>query len=272
MKCNNCGYEAEGEFAYCPSCGSSQNPVVAEAPAEPVNTAATRVLTALKDKLFLALCILVSVSCAMTLFSSGPDVISILFTIFLWLTFAKAQQGVADEKYLRCISGTYYAHYVILNVAAIIMIVAGILCSSVLNVLLADESFVGEISGMLDGYAPGVGSQLSGLFTAGLGILFMIIFILAGVIMLLINLFSNRYIHRFAKSVYQSIEAGQLQLQHINAAYGWLWVFGIFSGISCLSNLASGNVLLILSSGTNAAASIIAALLVKKHLLDAPQF
>lgn len=271
MKCNNCGYELEASFPYCPNCGNAQTSVAPEAPAVPVNTAAMRFLPALKDKLFLVLCILVSVSCAMTLFSTGPDVISILFTIFLWLTFAKAQQDIADEKYLRCISGTYYAHYVILNVSAIIMIVLGVLLSAVLDVLLADESFVGEITGALDSFAPGVGSQLSGLFAAGMGIVFMVIFILVGVIMLVINLFSNRYIHRFAKSVYKSIEAGQLELQHVNAAHGWLWAFGIFSGIGFLGNLASGDVLLILSSGASAAASIISALLVKKHLVDTPE-
>jgi len=264
MKCVNCGFEAATDFAYCPNCGTNQSTDAS------ANQVAMRILPALKDKLFLVLCILVSVSCAMTLFSSGPDVISILFTIFLWLTFTKAQQDVADEKYLRCISGTVYAHYVILNVAAIIMIVAGVLLSSVLNVLLTDRSFVSEITGALDSYAPGLGSRLGGLFTAGLGLIFMIIFVLVGVIMLVVNLFSNRYIHRFAKSVYKSLEVGQLELKHMNAAHIWLWVFGIFSGISCLGNLASGDILLILGSGASAAAPIIAALLVKKYLIDTP--
>lgn len=271
MKCINCGFEAETDFAYCPSCGTCQSPDAPEVSAAPANQVAMRILPALKDKLFFVLCILMSVSCGLTLISSGPDVFSILFTIFLWLTYAQANKDIADAKYLRCISGTYYAYYVILNVAAIIMIVAGVIFSSALNVLLADSSFVSEITGALDSYASGIGTRLAGLFAAGMGMLFMIIFVLVGVIMLVINLFSTRYIHRFAKSVYKSIEAGQLELKHINAAHIWLWIFGICSGISCLGNLASGNLLLILGSGASAAAPIIAALLVKKYLIDAPQ-
>ena len=85
--------------------------------------------------------------------------------------------------------------------------------------------------------------------------------------MLAINLFSTRYIHRFAKSVYQSIETGTLELKHAKTTYCWLFAFGIIGGIGFLGTLGSGDLIAILSNGATCAASIIAALLIKKHLL-----
>lgn len=268
MKCQFCGFENEEAFSFCPNCGAATQPSTSEvcAPAQPVNTAAETILQALKHPLFFVLCILVSASCALTLIQSGPDVLSILFTIFLWLTYAKSRKDIADASHLRCVSGTLYAQYIIVNVCAILLIVVGAILGLGLFALGSDLSFVNEMLSELD-----LGADVLALFgqlsTAVLGTVIFIAFVIAGVLMLVVNLFSTRYIHRFAKSVYQSIASGALTLKHAKAAHGWLWAFGVISGIGALGNLGSGDLVLILSSGASCAAPIIAAILIKKYLL-----
>lgn len=260
MKCANCGFENMQDFSFCPSCGA---PVCEVAPA---NDAVKKILQALKDPLFLVLCILVSVSCFFTLITSGPDVISILFTIFLWLTYAQARKDIADPKYLRYVSGTLYAHYVLINVAAIFTIVIGVLLAAFANTIL-DSTVVNALFAELEGELPAEAmAYIYPLLTSGLLTLVFVAFIAAGVGILLINLFSIRYIHRFAKSVYKSIEAGTLTLKHVNAARVWLYIFGIFSGLALLSS--SDGITTYLLTAASCAASIIAAVLIQKHLLN----
>lgn len=265
MKCIRCGFEAEQEYAYCPGCGAEQ------APAAPVNAAAARILPALKDNLFLIVCTLMTVSCGLNLYISGPNVLTILFTIFLWLTYAKARKDVADANHLRCISGTVYAQYIITNVCAILVIALGVLCAILMGALMSSQDVIAALTQELEGLLPAdVTPIVSNLFVSGLSVLVFLVLVFAGAAMLVFNIFSTRYIHRFAKSVYKSIETGTLELQHANAAYGWLWAFGIFSGISALSALSETNILGFLANGASCAAPIISAILIKKYLTATP--
>ena len=83
MKCSNCGYESQEDFIYCTNCGTA----VADAPAVSLNPVADKVLAVLKDRLFLVICILMSVSCVAALMCESIPIINILLTIFLWLTY-----------------------------------------------------------------------------------------------------------------------------------------------------------------------------------------
>ena len=270
MKCNRCGFEAATEFSYCPSCGSPQTYTAPVTP-PPVNVAATRVFSVLQDKLFLVLCILMSVTCGLSLFSGGLDVISTLFTIFLWLTYARMKKGVVSAKYLRCISGTMYAQYVVVTVASAIIIVAGVILAISLNFLLSSGELTAELHKEISRLNPEFGSFFADLDLTGLGVLVGVIYSLVGVAMLVINLFSNRYIHRFAKSVYMGVNSGTLQLKHTNATVIWLYIFAGFQVLSCLINLFTIGIFSLLSSGVACAMSIVAALLIKKYLVDAPK-
>lgn len=260
MKCANCGFENAQDFSFCPSCGA---PTLDSAP---TNNAAAKILQALKDPLFLVLCILMSVSCFFTLITSGPDVISILFTVFLWLTYAQAHKDIADPKYLRCVSGTLYAHYVLVNVAAVFIIVIGALLTAFTDTIL-DSSAVSALFAELEAELPAKAMELLyPLLTSGLLTFVFVAFIAVGVGILLVNLFSIRYIHRFAKSVYKSIESGALTLKHANAARVWLYIFGILSGLSLLSSGDSISAYLL--SAVSCAMPILAAVLMQKHLLN----
>jgi hypothetical protein len=267
MKCNNCGYETEQEFSYCPQCGATtQQPTAEIAPAEQKNSVAEIIQRILRDQLFLLICILMSVSCGVQLVGSGPNVLSILFTIFLWLAYAQGRTGTVDAKHLRCISGTVYAQYVIVNVGAILVIVIGIILGFAFGTLANNLEIVTEVLSSLDLSAANI-MDIQEVFSAVGGTVIFVIFALTGAAMLVLNLFSNRYLHRFAKSVYQSMETGTLELKHTKAAYAWLYVFGIFSGLSLLGNIGSGDLMLIAADLTGCAMPIFAAVLIKKYFM-----
>jgi len=143
MKCQNCQFESEGRFDYCPNCGQP----TANANAQPVekvsiNPTADIVLSALKDSAFLIICILMSVATGLQFVVSEFSVINILITIFLWLTYASAQKGFADEKHLQAISGSVYAQYILTNVLSIISIVFGALIGIVMPVVLSNAEII----------------------------------------------------------------------------------------------------------------------------------
>ena len=189
MKCNNCGYESESEFKFCPTCGVNceaeaqndepefvsqpQNDEVQPQPEfvsetqyqqpqfqnggfqpEPdyvsVNLAKAKILPALKDKLYLVICILMTVSTGLSIIAGSLPIIEILLTVFSWLVYSAAKKDVADTKNLRCISGAVYANYVIMNVAAVILIVCGLLFGVAFSAIADNMDLVMDSIGEID--------------------------------------------------------------------------------------------------------------------------
>ena len=78
--------------------------------------------------------------------------ISILITVFLWLTYADAQKGFANEKHLQFISGTVYAQYVIMNVVSAILIVCGVLFGALFDMVAGEPDFMSELALLFQEY------------------------------------------------------------------------------------------------------------------------
>lgn len=260
MKCNNCGFENEWDLAYCPNCGAAlQN----EALVSP-NIAATTVLAALKDNLFLVICILMSALNVLGFMIGSISVITILMTIFLWQTYAQSRKGIADPKCLRRISGTVYAGYVITYVVAGLFLVMGVLFAVVFGALAGQPEFADALlsnAGALD-------DMTTSIFTAFLsvgGSVILVIFALVAILVTVLNIFSMRYIHRFIKSVYQGIEAGELNLRYPNATQIWLFIFGGVTGLTALTALLSTEIATILYNAATCAIYILAGLLIRKY-------
>lgn len=277
MKCIHCGFESEG-YAFCPHCGRAlpQAPEAqpaAEAPVEPTENAglaAAHILQVLKDPLFLVVCILLSVTCVLQISVGGLPILQILAVIFLWLTYAKSRSDVPDREQLRNLSGTAYANYVIMNVASILTAVGGImfLVSAGIVEALAEPGYdlLTELELDLDlGALFPVSNMDPGKLAASIFTGMGIIFIVVAVVMFILNLKGMRPIHRFAKSLYQSLDADQLQFENCGKAGTWLMVFGIFCGISAVSSLSDLYYTAFLADGTQAAALIIASVLVKRY-------
>ena len=257
MKCPNCGFESELTYPVCPQCQAQiqQNP------------AAAKILPALKDTLFLVVCILMSVSCVISMALNNLPLINILITVFLWLTYAQSKKGIADAKHLRCVSGAVYANYVITYVAAGIVAVIGAVLALALGFLLSDPTILETLTAEFAGVDLAPVVEMISFVPSGV-IMAIFLIVAAGIVVL--NIFSQRYIHRFAKSVYQSIETGKLDLQHTNAAKIWLFIFGGISILSSLSSLSDGQFLLVLSGVAESGACIFAGILISKYLFDGP--
>lgn len=270
MKCRSCGYESAEQFAFCPCCGNAvtdtteQLCVEREEPSG--NPAANRILGILKDKLFLIICILVTAGTVGGMISDNFNVIHILATVFLWLLYAQVQKGTLDSTQLKNISGTVYASYVVTNVACIILIVCGLICGVTLGAF--GDEIINEIAEMAE-IADYESYELAlSVSAAVLGVIIVIVFIVIAALALLINIFGVRNIHRFVKSVYQSVERGELKPVKCRTAHNWLMIFGVIGALSALGSLVDLDIFGFIASGGIAGAEILAAMLINKNLSD----
>ena len=274
MKCTSCGYESPVELATCPQCGAAMPTVEPTAqptyaPTEPMYAQPVAahpvyafLLNFVQDKLFMIIAILTTAATAVQLIAGdGINLIALLVTIFMWLAYSKAQKGELDRNNLRHVSGTVYAMYIIFNVAAIMLIVSGALIA--LTMGLAAGSIPTDLLMDIEEIPA---AMLEWLLGAG-GIVVGAIVALMGVGMLLISLFCYKRLHRFAKSLYESIDTLQFAFVHQQSAYGWLLAIGIIDAISAAGVMAD-DLLSGVAAGCTAAAYIVSAVLVKKHFLD----
>lgn len=275
MKCTSCGYESPVEFATCPQCGAAMPTVEPTAqptyapPTEPMYAQPVAahpvyafLLNFVQDKLFMIIAILTTAATAVQLIAgNGINLIALLVTIFMWLAYSKAQKGELDRNNLRHVSGTVYAMYIIFNVAAIMLIVSGALVA--LTMGLAAGSIPTDLVMDIDE----VPAMVLEWFLGAGGIVVGAIIALMGGGMLLISIFCYKRLHRFAKSLYESIDTLQFAFVHQQSAYGWLLAIGIIDAISAAGVMAD-DLLSGVAAGCTAAAYIVSAVLVKKHFLD----
>ena len=263
MKCTNCGFESPEGVNSCANCGAVLNQELVSR-----NPAAEKILAALKDKLFLVICILLSVSLGLGVLAGSFNIITILLVIFLWMVYSNSTKDVVDTKNLRRVSGTVYASYVIANVAFVMLAVAGVIIGLVFDALTKEAEFIAMLEKELATMNLEIEvSQIIERLQEGFGWLFAGVFLFVAAVGLIVNLCGLRKIHRLAKSVYMSVDMADLSLiKKANAAKNWLWVFGVCSAITVLS----GDWMAVVSGGCSAAAYILAAILVKKYLVEDP--
>lgn len=280
MKCNNCGFEFQEEVRFCPVCGQ---PMQASQPTEPpynepqyaqpqpaaqdgVNIAASKIFTVLKDKLFFVICILMTTDAALSVFG-GVDVLKVLFAVFLWIVYSSAQKGYVDAKNLRCVSGTVYANYVIINVACGILAVCGALLSVMMVFSSEVSDFLDEIISPIGGWQGILPQPEINEVIVGAAWLIGVIFVLSALVMLVLNLLGMRKIHRFVKSVYMGVMTQNPNFENPNGVKTWLMVFGVLSGLSALMSLIGFNIFEASAAGCEAAASIISSILIGKYFM-----
>lgn len=288
MKCPNCGYEAPNDFNFCKKCGTPSGRANSPQAAQPApqaapqsapqaatvsSPAASRMLSILKDPLFMVLCIAVSVATVFEIVTGTIPVLNILFCVFLWLAFSKAYTGTVDGAQLRNLSGTVYAQYVVNNVLFGILAVTGV----VVMFLLIGIS--GELAGLEDElgeFLMYLEDELGFTLDISFGLMEIIWYLLTvagwilgvlisavGVVGLVFNRLITRRFHRFAQSIYKGLEDPTVA-PALGGVKGWLMALGVINGISALSTLGASGSLGLASAGT-AVAAIMASLLVKKY-------
>ncbi len=264
MKCPHCDYERTKAFAFCPKCGkpSTRDP-------EPVVICPTpRILSFIKSDLFFIVCILLTVGVGCTLLSGGFNALTLLITIFAWLTYVGGRKNVVEHTHIKVISGSVYAIYVIENILAVLVILSGIVYSLlILGIPLLSNFNIEEF--ITDELGPMI--VVSGAILALISAMAMFlgaILIVFGIIMLIVNIAGRKKIHRLIKSIYKSAEAGEENFVGVTKAQPWIIIFSVLSIISAISYISNGNVFGFLSEGAFAAALIICNILVGKHLCN----
>ena len=108
------------------------------------------------SRLFLALCIVVSVMFAITMFISGIDIICLLIMIGMWLCYAAGRDEIGrfNPRGLKLIKGSLLAQVILQWVAVGMTLIAGV-ASLLVGVLVPKSSFDGLNEAMADSLAPG---------------------------------------------------------------------------------------------------------------------
>ena len=266
MICTNCNAPLPDHAAFCPYCGTAvpQQPASGQpegqaAPADSPRTAAYA--APFTDTLFLACCILVSVSTLSSvsvlydIFLSSDSsgnllgaAISILFTIFMWQIYAAARKNTLAVQPMRAISGVTLAQ-VVLNWVQIGLYGLG-------GILILNTDRILEIFGALsNGWELLYGFGDAEIFsffgkTDGVG------FLLVAMMLAVINLLGYRTIHLFAKSFYLAAQDGSVCPERLDAARKWILAIGIIKGVGAL--LSVGAPIALVANGCQAAAYILA--------------
>lgn len=268
MKCPNCSKENNYDALYCLYCGS-------RLATQPQTTAwGTKIIEAIKSKLFLALCILMTVSTACLALSFSFNIIGILATIFLWILYSNTKKGTTSSKDLRNISGTVYASYIVDYVLAGLMAFLGI-AFLFIAIFASNNAMVLEAFEESLVLSPQLQQMLPYPLTAQIVLVFIwvfaILFLFMAVVTFIINIFGIRHIHRTVKLSYQSMDNPAVNpTKYANSARVWMWIFGVFTILSGLSAIVSTGFLVGVSSACQGVVYILGAILVNRCLLTPP--
>ena len=257
MKCTNCGYETDKEISVCPVCNRPIAPSSSFSASSPL---AAKLSALFNDPLFLVVCILVTVSAGLGVLSASFDVLKILYSVVLWLIYVNCRGGNVDAKYIRNLSGTVYASYIVTNITAVIGGICGVI-GGILLPIAAESELVSDLLDALDigaSFLPALG-----LFAATAWLIIIFSVIICGVI-LVFNYLGRRRIHAFLKAQHIALSCGGENYADLDGAKTWLMVLGVFTGVSALSSSGLDG---LLSTACFAAALIIGSLLLGRHFI-----
>lgn len=278
MFCKSCGYQLDDNATVCPNCEQAKteqpnaavsqqeypaaqqnfNPYQQVDPAYMINPVAQRYNGIFSDSLFLVSCICISISTVLGFISGSIDVLNILFTIFMWLTYSSAKSGRISATHLRRTSGAVYALRIIIWILVGVLGLAAIgsfAASGFLVSILSESSFGSDLDDI--GYLLGGGGVV-------LSVVLLIAFLIVAAMAVLVNIFFYGNLHKLAKAFYISVETGNEQLPNIGVIKTLLLVFGILSGIGALGQLPS---IAFIASAASAANYIILSVWLKKNFV-----
>ena len=231
--------------------------------------------------LFLTLCIMISVLTCVELAFSTVNVLMVLLTIGMWISYSKAKDGEKLGTGAVMVSGTLKAMKILLWISTGIFFFAGIVA-----VLLSDW-FVSDAEDIIDAYLPeimisletmgitdiDIESEISELFGSleAMGLsgfeLISIVVTAVGIViaaialvMVLINVFYFRKLHLCAKSICEYEKGNTEEILCVNAVGNWLMVFGVLSAVNAVFSLE-----LFITGALTSALYILASVFVKKN-------
>ena len=252
MNCPKCKNLIPDESLYCPVCSEPlTKPDGSNVNGLPPVIAALHNLVS--SKLFLAVAILFTVASAVGLaLGEGIPVFEILIAIALWIMFASNKKGnvMGYATPLKMISGTVFANTIVLWVVGGILAVSGLIVAlsgsaalDIMDVMVEFGEFSMDELSLFEAYG-------SLVFTV-----FGIVFIVAAVIVFLINIFIYKGMHKFTKSVLTTFQTGINQIEKLKFTKVVILIIGILAALSSLGSLL--NFAVFVQEASTAAACII---------------
>ncbi len=229
---------------------------------------------AVKDKMFVAICVLLTICYGSMLLAGSFEIIGILFVIFMWIVYSNANKGTLDASNLRNISGTIYAQYIISFVGAGLFIFLGLILGAYWSEgMELVEAELGKIDfGDNSAYQEAILEILTAPY---FGVIIMVVLIIAAAIIIVLNLTLYRKLHRFAKALYISVENFDLEfVKKLEGAKVAMWVYGVLGALGLFSNTtiytSSGGIGVFgtFANMCSAACYIIAAIWIKKYFVS----
>ncbi len=215
--------------------------------------------------LFLALCILMSAGAGISLLYSF-NLFALLYAIALWLIYAAARKGELQirQSGLKMISGTVKAKMIVLWVCmgiliavALILIAISTQADAIMDAVWNSlTEAVGEMYTELENLTGQSREALMPIMGTMLFAVMGVICLFAAGMILLINLFFFRNLHKFTKSVCNSFATGRCEVAKISTVRAWFLVIGIISALSCLSD-GQNDLVFFLGNGCICAAYVI---------------
>ncbi len=273
MKCDFCGALLEDNAKFCSVCGKelqaqevkNGEPIAAE-PQIFINPVAERLLTAFKSKLYLAVCVLLTVSVAIGVTTGSFDIIGILLAIFFWIIYSKAQKNTVNARNIKWVSNTVFAlkiiYFVLIGLMGLLVILIGFVAATMGSVNLGEilASAGPELTTNIPYDILSVLTELSASFIFGI-VAAVLLFVLG--LMIVIVIFAIGSFRKFAESVYKSFLECQFDFHKASATKVWLIVMGVMTGLSALGSI--DDFMLFLTNGTSAAAMVTASVLIDKY-------
>ena len=229
--------------------------------------------------MFLAMCVLETVSVALgafsiSIFNGGSfrfsyniNIIGLLIMIGMWMTYASARDMSTDvikPGGFTIVSGCIKATRIILWVLIGLIFVLGIVIVAAGAAL--GPAFTSEVLDTIYGsvdVSPEIMERIEELANSGLAALVIIMTgvmaILAAVVMLIINLTFQKSCHRLARSMAEYVKGSCDELDCVRSVSTWLFVLGILGALSALSSIANG---------CTAAMYIIGSVFLKKYFAE----
>lgn len=268
----------------------TQTPPLPQSPGATRRSVITR---AYSSGTFLAICILTlvyTVICALPSISFNMidgvssfnsqinlPLMPLLVTIGLWVVYNAAGKGELAASGMKLVSGSLKAIRIVSWIVAILLLVCSvILILGGVAVNMAELDMEGiitydedELYELLDELSPyfsdDVIDKIADIFTDGrLMSIFVIVmgavFGIAGIVIILLNIFFYGYLYKFARSLREWGEGEADGIRAVRGAANWLIVMAVFSCMGAMS--------FSLTSGLLAAIYIVTSVLIKRYFYD----
>ncbi len=162
-------------------------------------------ISAFSDNSFMIVCILTTISAVISSVSGFVDIIGILFAIFMWLTYSVAKKGVIYSKYMRFTSGMVYTIKIMFWFGFGVYVLIAIFSLAVPS--LTASTFHNTFNYY---------NSLFEFLAVDIGIIMFLVYIIYAVVFALTNILFYNPAHKLAKSMYKSVDVGELNLEHFS--------------------------------------------------------